>query len=71
MQNEQNEQVIFEKDSEFDQWWFRQKSLDGFVPMGTDILFNVCENKIEKFNLINEYLEQAFLAGKHSGSKIQ
>lgn len=57
---------------DFENWWFNQNSVTFLnLPMGTELLYGVCNEDTRSFNLVNKYLELAFEAGYEAGKNEQ
>lgn len=51
----------------FDNWYYRARAKTiADMPMATEILHRVCNKDPDKFDLVNQWLEEAFNAGRES-----
>jgi hypothetical protein len=59
-----------QNNQQFENWYYSQKSLvQPDFPMGTEILYSICNDDIQKFNAINAYLQIAYEQGVKDGEK--
>jgi hypothetical protein len=63
-------------ENDFENWvysWKTSKIMIGNLPIPvlTELLYGICENNVEKFNTLNDYIKEAFVAGSRAQLKKQ
>jgi len=56
-------------DTDFDEWFYTARSPDKDMPWGTHLIYEVCDNDPDKFEIGCKLLLVAFKAGKLAQEK--